>query len=399
MTHRWTVRAKLTALHGTLVLLAGATLLAITYFLLAQALHDQTVDRTRVFAAPAMPTAVELTTPTVEGAALPTGLTPAQEAEAQSRLQLAEDLQEDFRTRTLTSLLQRGGIALACVSLVGVWLSWLAARRTLRPLQQITATARRVADRTLHERIGLTGPRDELRRLADTFDDMLARLDAAFAAQRRFAANASHELRTPLAINRTLIEVALSRPHPSAEIRQLGETMLAVNARHEKLIDGLLLLARSDQEVPGPVPVDLAEITARVTEAARPAAATAGVELTAVTRPSPVRGDPVLLERLVQNLVQNAIAYNVRAGSVEVTCEPGRLTVANTGPVIAAYELPRLFEPFQRLAGRVGSAQGTGLGLSIVRSVSRAHGGEVTADPRPNGGLTVTVTLPSTGAS
>ncbi|BCJ49540.1 sensor protein CutS [Actinoplanes sp. NBRC 14428] len=392
MTNRWTVRAKLTVLYGTLFLLAGTALLTITYFLLAQSLRNQGVDQTTVLTVPGLRPAVPARAASADDpeVTLPDGLTAAQQTEIEERWKLAEKLQEDFRSRTLTSLLQRGGIALAGVGLVGVWLSWLAARRTLRPLQQITATARRVADRNLHERIGLTGPHDELRRLADTFDDMLARLDGAFAAQRRFAANASHELRTPLAINRTLIEVALSRPHPSAEIRQLGETMLAVNARHEKLIDGLLLLARSDGAVLDPVPVDLADITTRVVAGVTEP----GVELAVSTRPSPVRGDPVLLERMVQNLVQNAVAYNRRPGRVDVVCEPGTLTVTNTGPVIAAYEVPRLFEPFQRLTDRVGSARGTGLGLSIVRSVSRAHGGEVTAQPGPHGGLTVTVTVP-----
>jgi signal transduction histidine kinase len=261
--------------------------------------------------------------------------------------------------------------------------AWFAAGRTLRPLAEITATARRVADRNLHERIGLTGPRDELKRLADTFDDMLARLDAAFAAQRRFAANASHELKTPLAINRTLIEVALSHPDPSPDVRRLGETLLVVNARHERLIDGLLLLARGDLTPADAVPVDLAEVTAHV-------AALHGVTDVTV-RPVPVSGDPVLLERMVQNLVENAVAYNRPGGTVTVTCADGSLTVSNTGPEIAPFEVERLFEPFQRLTDRVGSARGTGLGLSIVRAIARAHGLTAAATPNPGGGLTVTV--------
>jgi signal transduction histidine kinase len=394
--HRWTVRARLTAIYGTLFLLAGAALLAITYLLLGQALQKQNFDETRVLAVPgiAVTRATPLTVATRGAAsadlALPTGITEQERQEIEGRYELAQNLQNDFRQATLTSLLQQGSIALVGVALVGIWLGWVTAGRTLRPIQQITETARRVADRTLHERIGLTGPRDELRRLADTFDDMLARLDAAFDSQRRFVANASHELRTPLAINRTLLEVALSRPDAPAEVRQLGETMLAVNARHERLIDGLLLLARTEQDITDPVPVDLAQVAGRLVDAARPA----GVELTLTATPTPVSGDPVLLEHLVRNLLSNAVAYNVRPGRVDVTCEPGRLTVTNTGPVIAAYEIPRLFEPFQRLTDRVGSAHGTGLGLSIVRSVARAHGAEVTAEPGPRGGLTVTVTLP-----
>jgi signal transduction histidine kinase len=251
-----------------------------------------------------------------------------------------------------------------------------------------------VAEQNLHERIGLTGPQDELRQLADTFDDMLARLDAAFAAQRRFVANASHELRTPLTINRTLIEVALSHPDPPAELRSLGETLLTVNARHEKLIEGLLVLASSEQRLTTHEPVDLTALTTRLVNAARPEAAAAGIDLRLSSEPVPVIGDPILLERVVQNLLRNAIAYNVPGGTVSVTCAEGRITVTNTGPVIAGYEIPGLFEPFRRLTDRIGSTDGSGLGLSIARSVITAHGGEITAEARPAGGLTITIGIP-----
>ncbi|WP_250004744.1 HAMP domain-containing sensor histidine kinase [Actinoplanes sp. M2I2] len=389
MSDRWTVRLRLTAMYGALFLLAGAALLAITYLLLARALADQPIDGTAVRMSVGLSEGIE-----VRQAVPAYQLGPEETTELTSRWQLAAKLQDDFRAATMSSLLKQGGLALAGVGVAGVWLAWLAAGRTLRPLNEITATARRVAGRNLHERIGLTGPRDELRKLADTFDDMLGRLDAAFAAQRRFAANASHELRTPLAINRTLIEVALSHPDPSDDVRRLGDTLLVINARHERLIDGLLLLARGDQELTDPVPADLGEMTAHLAEAARDRAEAAGLHLTVTTEPSPVNGDPVLLERLVQNLVDNAIAYNTAAGDIAVTCTPGRLTVTNSGPVIAEYEVPRLFEPFQRLTDRVGSADGTGLGLSIVAAVARAHGGTATAAPGPAGGLTVTVDWP-----
>ncbi|GLY99488.1 ATP-binding protein [Actinoplanes sp. NBRC 103695] len=363
-----TVRLRLTALYGGLFVLAGAVLLTITYLLLAQALAGQQVDALML-------------SRTVHGVAVQaTPARPASGPTSPEMFQLATKLQTDFRSATLRSLLQQGGVALGAVAIAGVWAAWFAAGRTLRPLAEITATARRIADRNLHERIAMTGPRDELRRLADTVDDMLARLDAAFAAQRRFAANASHELRTPLAINRTLIEVALSHPDPSPDVRRLGETLLVINARHERLIDGLLLLARGDQDLVDPVPVDLAEITRHVASLHEVAEVTVS--------PSPMAGDPVLLERMVQNLVENAV---IHGRSVAVTCEPGRLTVTNSGPVIAAYEIPRLFEPFQRLTDRVGSATGTGLGLSIVRAVARAHGGTAVGEPGPDGGLTVTV--------
>jgi signal transduction histidine kinase len=385
MRHRWTVRLRLTALYGGLFILAGAALLTITYLLLGQALERQPISAATI----SMPAQARgVTVPATQALATAEG---PDSVHLVQNFQLAQKLQKDFQQSAMTSLLQQGGLALGGVAVAGVWAAWVAAGRTLRPLAEITATARRVADRNLHERIGLTGPRDELRRLADTFDDMLARLDAAFAAQRRFAANASHELRTPLAINRTLIEVALSHPDPSPDVRRLGETLLVINARHERLIDGLLLLARGDQELADPVPVDLAVITTHVASL---------YEVTDVTTaPAPLNGDPVLLERLVQNLVENAVAYNLPGGTVTVSCGPGRLTVTNSGPVITAYEIPRLFEPFQRLTDRVGSATGTGLGLSIVRAVARAHGGTVTAAPGPTGGLTVTVDFSASSAS
>ncbi|GLW27442.1 sensor histidine kinase [Actinoplanes regularis] len=403
-THRLTIRARLTALYGGLFLLVGTALLGITYLLLASALSNPSFGRTAFVAAipgvaiTTIDTGVAEPSGDAAGATQPTSpdptWTPEQQRQAEETMRLAKALQAQFRQQTLTSLLRQGGLALAGVGIIGVWLGWLAAGRTLRPLQEITATARRVAGSNLHERIGLSGPQDELRQLADTFDDMLARLDAAFGSQRRFVANASHELRTPLTINRTLIEVALSRPDPPAELRRLGTALLAMNARHEKLLEGLLVLAGSEQELTTRDSVDLAAVTARLVDAARPGAAAAGVDLRFSSAPARTIGDPVLLERAVQNLLQNAIAYNVPGGDVTVTCAGSVITVANTGPVVTAAEIPGLFEPFRRLSDRTGSTDGSGLGLSIVRSVVTAHGGEITAEPRPAGGLSVSMRLP-----
>jgi signal transduction histidine kinase len=398
-THRLTVRARLTALYGGVFLLAGTVLLAITYVLLAEALNNGSFSREAVLAVPAGATTPAVTAETYPAETYPAAIDITTQAQTVERLQLAEELRVQFRRQTLTSLLQRGAVALAGVAVAGIWLGWLIAGRTLRPLQQITATARRVAGRNLHERIGLSGPRDELRQLADTFDDMLARLDESFGAQRRFVANASHELRTPLTINRTLIEVALSHPDPPPEVRRLGETLLAVNSRHERLLEGLLVLAGSDRELTSREPVDLAALSERLVEAAGPEAAAAGVGLRTALRPARVHGDPVLLERLVQNLLRNAISYNAAGGEVSVECTGTRLTVGNTGPVVLAHEVPGLFEPFRRLTDRVGSAEGSGLGLSIVRSIVTAHGGTVAAEPRPGGGLTVTVEFPPAQAA
>jgi signal transduction histidine kinase len=294
------------------------------------------------------------------------------------------------------------------VGVAAAGFGWLLAGRALHPLQQITATARRVADRSLHERIALDGPDDEIKDLADTLDSMLERLDRAFDSQHRFVANASHELRTPLTINRTLIEVALSGPQANESMRQLGATLLAVNERHERLIDGLLTLASSEQRITEPSPVDMADIARHVTTGSTDGARGAGVDVRTRLRPAPVEGDPVLLERLAQNLVDNAIRYN-RSEQGWIVVDTGvvggsaHLTVENTGPPVQPYEVPGLFEPFrrrpttERIADPAGASigRGAGLGLSIVRSVARAHGGDVHASPREDGGLIVRVRLPA----
>jgi signal transduction histidine kinase len=276
------------------------------------------------------------------------------------------------------------------------------AGRALRPLHRITEAARRVADRNLHERIALQGPPDELKELGDTFDAMLERLDGAFDSQHRFAANASHELRTPLAINRTLLEVTLARPDLPPEVRQLLATLLTTNERSERLVDGLLTLARSDDQAIRHRPVDLSDIAANAVEQTVGEASEAGVAVDATPDPAPTSGDQALLERLALNLVQNGIRHNHRGGWVAVRTarsdRPGwvELVVTNTGPQVPASDIDALFEPFRRLDGpRDNGDQGAGLGLSIVRTVARTHGGNVQAGPRPGGGLVVRVRLPA----
>jgi signal transduction histidine kinase len=387
----WTIRVRLTAVYSGLFFLAGGVLLLVTYLLMAERLDriGPRVDGGGVVFDAGQP-------PSVDRAMLD-----------QIRERIFVE-REQARNAALSSLLTQGGIALGLVGIAAVGGGWLLAGRALLPLQQITETAGRIvaapeADRHLHERIGLRGPQDEIKRLADTFDDMLERLDRSFDGQRRFVANASHELRTPLAINRTLLEVALGRPDASADLRQLGDTLLEVNGRHERLIDGLLTLARSESAPPGRTGLDLADLATHVVEQLRSDAAAADVEILSSPGRAPVVGDPLLLERLALNLVQNAVHYNTRGGWVSVTTRvsgsTAELTVTNTGPVVTVYEVPGLFEPFRRLNDRVGTGlggKGTGLGLSIVRSVARAHGGEAVASPREGGGLVVRVTIPST---
>jgi signal transduction histidine kinase len=304
------------------------------------------------------------------------------------------------RDIALNTLLKRSLLALIGLAVVAFAFGYVMAGRVLAPLGRITRTARSVVSTDLKRRIELDGPDDELKELADTFDEMLDRLERSFDAQRRFVANASHELRTPLAINRTLLEVQLSDPGVSVDLQQLGKTLLATNERSEQLVEGLLLLARSDNEIVDRKPVDLAEAASQALEQTRGEADAKGVALRSSLAPAVVQGNGVLLERIALNLVQNAVRYNVpEDGWVEVTTEVQHgqavLIVSNTGPLVPAYEIDNLFEPFRRLrTERTGSDKGVGLGLSIARSVARAHGGHISAQPREGGGLVMRVTLP-----
>jgi signal transduction histidine kinase len=384
------IRVRLTLLYAGAFFLAGGLLIAVMDIYMGQALDRQVTARLGITQH------------------LATSDTPAaQQAAHRQQEALRAQFKRD-RNDTLNSMLVASLVALGAVGLTAGGFGWLLAERALRPLQQITATAQRVADGSLHERIALDGPHDEIKDLADTFDGMLERLDRSFDSQRRFVANASHELRTPLTINRTLIEVAIADPHANHALRQLGTTLLAVNERHERLIDGLLTLASSEQGLTERTPVDLADIARHVTAESLGAANAAGIDIHPALRPAPVTGDPVLLERLTQNLLDNAIRYNlptrgkitVLTGTVD---DRAHLTVSNTGPAVPSYEIPGLFEPFRRLstterrAGLAGAQtpdRGAGLGLSIVRSVAHAHGGDVQASPQQGGGLTIQVRLP-----
>jgi signal transduction histidine kinase len=296
------------------------------------------------------------------------------------------------------NLLGKGGLTVLAVGVVATTAGWVFSGRILRPLNQITRMAQGIAGRTLHRRIALAGPPNEVKSLADSFDRMLDRLDQAFAGQSNFISNAAHELKTPLVLNRTLVEVAMMRRDSPPEIHQLGENLLAVNARHERLIDALLMLARAGEEVVERVPVDLAELARSVAGRAVDDADAAEVTVHLALAGVVVAADPVLLEQVLRNLIDNAVRYNPKGGWVEVhtglSTVGAEIVVANTGPAISIYEIPLLFEPFRRLKDRVGSASGSGLGLSIVRAVARAHGGDVAATPRPGGGLVVRVTLP-----
>jgi signal transduction histidine kinase len=381
---------RLTALYGGLFFLAGAVLLGLTYVLMQQRLESSTAGVVKS-------DALGQLQHVLSGGFDPTAL-------ANLAIQLQQE-QDSFRNATLNSLLTQGSIALGVVGVVAIGLGWLMADRVLRPLQQITDTAGRIARADgagggLHERIALTGPRDEITKLADTFDQMLERLDRSFDGQRRFVANTSHELRTPLAINRALIELAMTRPDAPPSTVALGESLLAINARHERLIDGLLMLADSENLVTEHSDVDLSDVVDHVVAASRAAADEAGISLRTALVAAPTAGDPVLIERLVQNLVDNAIRHNIGAGGwVEIATRTVGgscvVEVTNTGPVVAPYEVETIFQPFRRLAGeRASPERGFGLGLSIVAAIVRGHAGHVAAVPRQGGGLRVTTGLP-----
>ena len=412
LPRRITLRARLTLIYGGLFFAAGIVLLGSTYGLF----HQQISRGGSVKFATTNGGAGSSGIPQILGNGVLVddgkGLNGDERSgRAAAARREAEKFLLDERNRiesaATTSLITQGGIALAVVGGVAVGFGWLIAGRTLAPLRQVTETARRiaaapVAERGLHERISLRGPDDEVKDLADTFDTMVERLDRSFAGQRRFVANASHELRTPLTLSRAMVEIAMHRKSASDDLVQLGDDLLEINARHERLITGLLLLASSENEVLEHAPVDLADVVEHViTDTAREAETT-GIVVHEDLDETVVSGDALLLERLVQNLVENGLRHNVPAGGwVRVTTRMRndgmvQLEVSSTGPEVPRYDIPMLFEPFRRLDNeRLATAKGSGLGLSIVRSVAVAHHGDVTAEPRAGGGLVVKVVLPA----
>jgi signal transduction histidine kinase len=389
---RLSIRARLTLLYGGMFLVAGGVLIGIFYGIF-----------TSNFPGGHLADGILATNGTT------TPLHPDQPVSFRPGVQLTHaDVQavrqqlDQHRSQIIQSLVGESLLALAVVAVAAVAFGWLMAGRALRSVRHITNTARRVAGSNLHERIALDGPRDELKELADTFDAMLERLDASFDGQRRFAANASHELRTPLATNRTLLEVAVAQHRVPAELRQVIDTVLAANAHSELVLEGLLALARSENQAIERLPVDLSDTAAGAVEETAAEAAAAGITVDAAPDPAPTTGDPILLERLALNLVRNGIRHNHPGGWVAVSTQPAaepglvELVVSNSGPPVPPEQVETLFEPFRRLGGsRTGHPQGAGLGLSIVRSVVQTHGGYLTASARDRGGLVVRICLPA----
>jgi signal transduction histidine kinase len=398
---RRTIRLRLTLLYGCVFVVCAATLLAATYALVA---HQYTGDffiktakgviavkaggspgagnTERTFPRP-IPPKILFPGVVITQTATPSPAQVIAQGHAQS-------------TAALHKLLVDSAIALALMALVSFWLGWLVAGRALRPLRTITNAAREISASDLHRRLALSGPDDELKELAGTFDGLLARLEASFEAQRRFVANASHELRTPLTLERALVEVALADPDATTEsLRATLEQVLAASRQQEQLIEALLMLSRSQRGLDHYQRVDLGAIAGDAVDGIG-----SDILVEAELEPAETSGDPALIERLVANLVGNAVRHNVPNGWVAVSTSTRRnravLSVANSGPVVPPEELERLFQPFQRLDGRRDAERGgLGLGLSIVEAIATAHGAEAVARARPDGGLVVEVSFPA----
>ncbi|MZF53553.1 HAMP domain-containing protein [Streptomyces sp. SID5594] len=382
-------RARLTALYGGLLVLAGVLLMGLVYVLVSDGLYSSVMtavapavptDQLNEASAPALPTSDWAQTTVIQ---------PGQYAVARKVSTAAGDA-------ALSRLLTVSGISLAVYSALSVALAWWMAGRVLRPVGVITARARRLSGSNLHERIALQAPPGELKELADTFDGMLDRIEQLVAARQRFAANAAHELRTPLAVQRAAAEIGLADDPPPEKVAWIRDKLIDTADNSEQLIEGLLLLAVSDEGLRRRERVGLDATTATVTEALAAEAQERAVTVDVEARPVSVQGDPVLLDHLVHNLVANALRHNHPGGTVRVRVGPGGLEVANTGPVVDPAAVPLLFEPFRRAqARRHAPGEGAGLGLSIVASVAGAHGGDVGATANPGGGLTARVTLPT----
>jgi signal transduction histidine kinase len=405
------VRLRLTALYVGLFLASAACLLVITYFLVARQLPGTLSVRSITGGGTGAGTSQEIVTGGTGGTSAITACAPSQDGTPPTTAQMtacskaAQAEAAGLRRDTLDQLLIESGIAFGIMAVASVGLGWLMAGRVLRPLRTITAAARRISARSLHQRIAMTGPDDELKELGDTFDQLLGRLDASFRAQRQFVANASHELRTPLARQRTLLEVALrDRQATDASLRLACERALIAGEQQERLITALLTLARGERGLDVFEPFDLGAVAAGTLDARRDEAQARGVTVTTDLGPAPALGDPRLAERLAANLADNAIRYNVPGGLVEITAgrreDRAFLAVTNTGPVIPPDQLGRLFQPFQRLAqariaeGRHANQDGLGLGLAIVSAIAAAHGAGLHAVTRAAGGLAVEVVFP-----
>jgi signal transduction histidine kinase len=398
---RYTIRLRLAVLYSGVFLILGTLLLAILFLSVRHSTHGVVVSAEGAAAKLVERHGVQAAPPGSTLSAEPESLA-VQREHAQAHKLGAVAL--NVNNSDLHQLLIWSVFALAIMAVASIALGWLLAGRVLRPLQVITAAARELSASNLHERLALDGPNDELRELGDTFDELLARLESSFESQRQFVANASHELRTPLTLERAILEVTLADPGASsASLRAACERVLAIGEQQERMIDALLTLARSERGLERREPVSLQAVARAVLLDRREELARRGLRLESKLDDAPTMGEARLIERLVANLVDNAIRHNTADGWVEVTTalDAGQavLSVANSGAVISAEEVERLRRPFHRVGGdRTSHGDGHGLGLSIVDAIATAHGATLTFHAQPAGGLRVEVRFPGPSA-
>jgi signal transduction histidine kinase len=387
---RLTVRARLTLLYTGLFAVCGAIVVAVSYTLVAR-LRAQGPGNGQ------QPSAGDLARFAARCRSEELSAHPDPHVLVKCAAYFQQQGAQGQRDFTLSHLLQYSLITVAVVIALAAVLGWIFSGRALRPVHQITTAARAASEHNLSARVAPTGPRDELRELAETFDEMLGRLQAAFEGQQRFIANASHELRTPLAVMRATVDVVLGNPDSTpSDLRAMAADIRTAVDHAEHLIGALLLLARNERGLTVREETDLATAAEDVLDTA----GLGGRRVHATLEAAVISGDPVLAERLIANLVDNAVRYNHAGGDIWISTRTmagsTQLTVANTGPVISQADAGRIFQPFQRLGDRT-SHDGSGLGLAIVASIAAIHGGTATARPRDDGGLSVTVTIPSAG--
>ena len=394
---RYTIRLRLAVLYSGVFLILGALLLGLIILSVRHSSHGVVVSAQGAVAKIVERHGVTVAPPGSALSVVPETLA-VQRERAQAHKLGAVAL--NVSSSDLHQLLMWSIFALAIMAVASIGVGWLLAGRVLRPLQVITTAARELSASNLHERLALDGPNDELRELGDTFDELLGRLESSFEAQRQFVANASHELRTPLTLERAILEVTLADPDASAaSLRAACERVLAIGDQQEQTIEALLTLARSERAIEHRQPLLLDAVARQVLAERGEELERRGLRLDAELSDAPTMGDPRLIQRLVANLLDNAIHHNVPHGWVAVTTaiEGGQavLSVANSGPVIGVEEVEQLAQPFRRATtDRTGHGPGHGLGLSIVSAIATAHGATLTVVPQAAGGLRVEVKFP-----
>jgi signal transduction histidine kinase len=383
------MRTRLAVFYALLFLAAGVVLLALSYALLASVLLP----------APGPPPKLTPQEQALLSVCKPPPSAPSLLAQCKHLISIADGGAQS-RGDTLAALRQASAIGLIAVTIAAAGLGWLVAGRALGPVRSLTEAARRASELRLGQRLALTGPDDELKELADTFDVMLERLDAAFTSQKRFVANAAHELRTPLTAMRTAIEVTLSKPTRTPEQLEAMATRIKRSVeRAEATVEALLTLATSEAGPTAQEVIDLATAAEDALDAAHAAIDQSHIKVDAALQPALARGDRMLLERMIANLVENAVRHNNPGGWIRVSttqqADSALFEIANTGPSVPAEQIPTLFEPFARAEQRLNHTDGIGLGLSIASAIARAHNATITAYPRTGGGLEMTVTIPT----